>query len=141
MQKNHKNDSLLGITAFIGILFLIVFHLLAIFFYLYWFYWWLDTLVHFLGGFSLGLLAMWVDRKLTPYREIYFEEHFFRVFLAVFIISVFWEVFEVIVGYTDPSLGSLFWAGTLADITAGLLGGSLSIIILFYVGDLLKRDR
>ncbi|MGM0629114.1 MAG: hypothetical protein ACQESA_01695 [Patescibacteria group bacterium] len=140
MQKIHKNSSLLGVTASVGILFLIVFHLLAIFFYLYWFYWWLDTLMHFLGGFTFGLLAMWFDRKLLPYREIYFEESFFRVFIAVLTVAVFWEVFEFIIGYTDPSLGGLFWAGTFADITAGLLGGSLSVITLFYASGLLKKN-
>lgn len=132
---------MLGATAFIGVFSLLAFHFIAIFFYLYWFYWWLDMVMHFLGGLSLGLLILWFYRKLSPDKGVTFERSFFCVFGAVFVVALAWEIFEFFIGYTGPTLDAVYWIETLADIVSGLLGGSISVITLFYARHTFNKSR
>jgi uncharacterized membrane protein YjdF len=69
-------------------------HISALNFYLYWKFEWLDLVTHFLAGMWVSLISFWalkyliVDNNFTAV----------KVFVAVLVISIGWEVFELLAG-------------------------------------------
>lgn len=100
----------------------------------YFYIWWLDILLHFLGGLWVGILALYFLNK----RELS------GIFLLWFIlgvaalIGIFWEFLEFGLNQVWESLGKLAFfqpslEDTLADLLADLLGG-LGAFFLFRRG-------
>lgn len=98
-----------------------VIHVLAIEFYLYWEYLWLDIPMHLLGGITtvLGL-------SILPLFKIrFFEERntLRNTLFVVLCIGILWEVFEYVVGFSVYEPG--FVVDTVLDIIMDLIGGAL----------------
>ncbi len=111
--------------------FLVALHVIATAFYLYWFYWWLDTVMHLLGGLWTALFVIWLFGRCDFFTKLSFEKRFFFILICVFFVAVSWEVFELILENVDPSMGLIYWLDTFGDVTAGLLGGSLAAVLNF----------
>lgn len=88
-------------------------HILALEFFLYWTYLWLDIPMHLLGGavVSLGLLVCFPRVKL------------WLVLLFVLCVGCGWEVFEWVTGilYTETAP----FADTALDLVMDLVGGAV----------------
>lgn len=67
-------------------------HGLATLFYWYDAIWWFDIPMHFLGGFWVGAVALWVLGARAPGAP--FRRRLGVAFLAVAAVGVSWEVFE-----------------------------------------------
>ena len=84
--------------------------------------WYYDMIMHFLGGFWVGLVSFYfftfqgISSKLI-----------LRILSLVLIIGIGWELFEILVNdaFASNSFNSL---DTLSDIFFDLAGGSLSIL-------------
>src|SRR3989344_4332908 len=77
-----------------------VLHNLAYAFFWYWKYWWFDVLMHGLGGFFLGSIALWI---ITFEHPEYFKK-LLPLFAAVgvtFLVGVLWEVFEYVIAVSE----------------------------------------
>lgn len=89
---------LLLVTIFIATL-----HHLALTYFLYWTFDWFDILMHFLGGLTIGLFALYVF--FTSGYVKYPNDHWVVVLSvtvgAVLIVGLVWELWELFVGFTD----------------------------------------
>ena len=125
MSESHKEFPLLGAMVVLGLMFISILHVVSMSLYLYWFYWWLDTVMHLLGGAWVALATVWFFRYFVFYKKLSFNGRVLFIFLCVLSTTLLWELFELVVGYVDPSIGRDYWMGTFIDIVAGVLGGLL----------------
>lgn len=130
-----KNYSLLFV-AFSLILALGVLHFSAIVFYFYWTMWWFDTLMHFLGGLSLGVFLIWVFHvsgmfgQRAPNRR----QAFLTSLVSIAIIGVGWEIFEYVAGISTAEQNYALDTATdlVADMAGALLASFLGMSAVFY---------
>jgi hypothetical protein len=98
----------------------LILHLTALKYFLYWQIKWFDILVHFLGGLTVGALMV-VPIVFTRTKD------FLIVIVAVLgalIVSLLWEIFEYKIGLSR--LSHKFLSDTLKDIFSGVIGGFVS---------------
>jgi uncharacterized membrane protein len=84
--------------------------------------------MHFLGGFSLGLLSLWIvhlsglfGRRFPSLKQVLMTS-----FIFVLIAAVVWEVFEAYFGIANPSAGQSYWQDTISDLIFGLVGAIIA---------------
>lgn len=103
-----------------------ILHHSAFVYYWYWVYWWFDIVVHFLGGFFIGLSFIWMYRY--PFAS--FSHRYSREWLltlgVVCIVAGLWEIFEM-VGGISIATDTGFAFDTIIDICVGLFGGFLAL--------------
>lgn len=87
---------------------------------------WFDSLMHFLGGLSTGLFALWMwyvsglfGREMPNRKQI-----FITAMVCVCIVSVGWEFFEYVNGIANP-IGS-YPLDTFNDLIADFAGGIIA---------------
>ena len=125
-------------TAIISLFFIIlILHLWASFNSAYFYVWWLDLILHALGGFWLALVAMFFFSK----SEKTFSEAspYFIFILVLGLVSlggVFWEFFEYIFDmlFARRGFGRLIQLGvsdTMSDLLFDLVGGVLAQLIFW----------
>ena len=105
---------------------------LAMKFYWYSSIWWLDMLMHFFGGFWLGLTLIWfsLPKDISLTKQLFEKQNFkliLKILLGVLIVGVLWEIFEVIVNNNTLRL-SFNLLDTLSDICFDITGGSFAIL-------------
>lgn len=74
------------------IIFIFFANALANKFYWYSSIWYFDIVMHFLGGFAVGLLALYLTRTEEISKPVVL-----RVMLAVVLVGLGWEIFELVV--------------------------------------------
>src|SRR3989344_5035310 len=94
-------------------------NLIALKFYFYWTLGWYDYMMHFLGGFTLSILGVWLwgsERSLKS---------FLIVFLGVMILAIGFEIFEYLnnLNYLIPQN---YITDTTHDLIAGAFGAALA---------------
>ena len=103
-----------------------VLHSLAITFFLYWYYWWFDIPLHFLGGFCVGLLSLWIARQ--NFRRDFPVSSLQVLLVALMgaiVIGSAWELFEYIAGFTFDSMGN-YKLDVIKDLTMDAFGGYIA---------------
>jgi hypothetical protein len=112
------------IITFISILMLGALHQIGSALYLYWDIPWFDMLMHFLGGFSIGMLFVWawygsdmLGRRSMPARA----STVLATIAFVFAVGAAWEVFEYVFDIANPTGGN-YSLDTFNDFIADLLG-------------------
>ena len=128
-MMNRKKFSMYIVVFILSIL---VINLMAVKFYWYFSIWWFDMVMHFLGGFWIGLLFIWLfSSKAFSFLRLSFEEinikFIARTILFVLIIGVYWEAFEIVIN--NIIVGDKFnILDTLSDVFFDLAGGCFAII-------------
>ena len=92
-------------------------HILGNLFFLYWKFWWLDIVSHFLGGFWVGGSVLWIYTHFYPFKNNR-GEWLQIILLSVvsgFAIGMMWEIFEVLIGSTVLPNENYF-SDTIADL-------------------------
>jgi len=119
---------------FIGFfIFIAVLHLWAIATSGYYYIWWLDIALHFLGGFWLGSMGIYLLSRINF--ELNSTAFIFLILLALVSLGgVFWEFFEY--GYDKifaarglGPLAQIDIGDTMGDLLMDLLGGILAHFI------------
>jgi len=106
------------------IFFILVINFLANKFYWYYSVWYLDMIMHFLGGFWLGLLFLYFSSIQKDLNSIV------RILLFVLFIGIGWEIYEVLVN--DIFARNPFnFLDTISDIFFDLSGGACAILYYF----------
>jgi len=115
---------------------IVALHALALYFSWYWSIWWYDIVVHFLGGFWVGGLALWFCffRKSSNTTLGNLKVYIISI-LAVIVIGVLWELFEFsldtfVVFQTNNVLDTI---SDLAADVAGALTASILIMNKKYI--------
>ncbi len=105
-------------------------HKFALSFSLYWTLSWYDIMMHFLGGFLVGLGALFLFFGSGYIKATQKIQESFLIFLilifTVLVIGLTWELWELFVGFTDV-ISDL--NDTLLDLTMDILG---CIAVFFY---------
>ncbi len=123
-MDNIDRKKLLKTLAYL-IFIIFILHFLANKFYWYYSIWYFDMIMHFLGGFWLGLGVFYV----FPPKENSIN-FIFKILLLVLLVGVGWEVYEVLVN--DVIARNPFnFLDTLSDIFFDLSGGLCAILYLW----------
>lgn len=103
------------------IFFILIVNFLANKFHWYFSVWYLDMIMHFLGGFWVGLLALYIFPLTEKSSHI-----IWKVLSFVFIVGIGWEIFEMIVN--DVIAKNPFdLLDTSSDIFFDLAGGAFAV--------------
>lgn len=112
--------------------FILLGHGLALWFDLYYLFWWLDDALHFLGGMWVALvfnfLIKYFGLDLTG-------AHARLAFLVIFLgltalAGVLWEFFEFGVNRYIVHIGFITYEDTLSDLFFDLLGGAVGFFLI-----------
>lgn len=105
--------------------------------YLYFFYWWFDLLLHFLGGVWVAVSFLWLYFYSNILGKPSLERR--RIFLATIVaflvVAVGWEIFEIAIGQILEDPNYVF--DTVTDIIIGGLGAFVAYI--YFVFNFLNR--
>lgn len=104
---------------------------------LYWYssIWWFDVLMHFLGGFWLGLVFLWLIYKDLDKKNLA-KDNFIKIVLGVLFVGFGWEIYEIVVNdLLAKNTFDLF--DTSTDMIADLMGGISAYLIFKNIS---KRD-
>lgn len=106
-------------------------HIIGMYLYLYWSYWWFDILTHFLGGLSGGLAVYWVlfCSGLFWKKPVNFFVMMLFTVACLLVAGVAWEVFEYVYDIADASEGYLL--DTSIDLIMDILGAVSAALIGF----------
>lgn len=118
-------------------------HILATFNYWYWTYLWLDIPMHFLGGFWVAMISVYlISAYQFPISNESLKQNFLSFLIVILsfvaLIGIFWEFYEFL---NDFFLSSKNYtqilqqgaADTIADLFFDLLGGTVFIIIFKFL--------
>lgn len=105
-------------------------------FHWYFSVWYFDMPMHFWGGVSVGLMAVWLFLK----RNIVFSiKNILWLLSLVFVVGFLWEIFEVI--FNNMIAGTSFdLLDTISDLFFDLLGG-MSAFLFFKIGDYVCKTK
>jgi len=96
-------------------------HKMALSFHLYWSVWWFDILLHFLGGVTIGVIALFVF--FTSGYIKYPSRHQIVVLSivlgSVFIVGLVWELWELFAGFSNVIEDC---GDTITDLVVDLIG-------------------
>lgn len=102
-------------------------HFLALAFFWYWTYWWLDILMHFLGGLLVGFAVLWFFFSPSRHAMTFGVGRALVVILAsVIVVGVLWEAWEAYAGiirWPDEWLDSMF------DVFSDIAGSLAALVI------------
>ena len=97
---------------------------LAIMLYLYWTSFWYDYMMHFLGGVSIAVMAMWLLGVNERNRK-----NFWPVLIVVMAVGVGWEIFEYFIKAVPSPLQS-YKVDTTHDLIMDAIGGVVAYFTL-----------
>jgi len=114
-------------------------HVTALIFSLYWVYWWLDIVMHFLGGLLVAMFGIWFYEKFQ--KETLFNGEDYKVLLNVIIfvtiVGLFWETFELFFDATSTTKVA-YVRDTIFDFVMNTVG---TITGFFYAKYIIKKIR
>lgn len=111
---------------------------------LYWYssIWYFDIIMHFLGGFWLGIFLIWLFSFRNPSLGFYLGEPngikvwidwklIAKIVFAVLFIGIIWEFYEIVVNdnFAQQPFNTL---DTLSDVFFDLAGGISALFYLFF---------
>lgn len=115
------------------IFFIFLLNYLAMEFYWYSSIWYLDMPMHFLGGFWLGLIAIF----LFSLRDDILKS-IFKILFVVLFLGIGWEVFEIVVNnYITQNYFN--YVDTISDISFDLAGGLFAV--LYYLKNIMSAEE
>ena len=122
-----KHIILLSIVVFSVLL--LGLHMAAEHYYFYWTYWWFDIVMHGLGGFIIGSLALWIlTYEYSPVPQLA-PARLMTAIVIVFLIGALWEVFEYVVGSNLYEIFDSYALDTVMDLAMDLCGALIAFAL------------
>ncbi|MFA6324652.1 MAG: hypothetical protein WCX46_00245 [Candidatus Paceibacterota bacterium] len=107
------------------VFFIFLVNCIALRFHWYSSIWWFDMLMHFMGGFWLGLVFI-----LLFWNKIFDFNLILKIILGVLFIGLGWEFFEITVNhFTIKEYFNVL--DTISDICFDIAGGIFAILYFF----------
>lgn len=118
-------------TAFVLVIFFGVLHFIAETFYFYWTIWWFDKMMHFLGGFTGGIIAFWllIDSGLFFKNFPKKDTLIFSTLFLVLFFGIAWELFEYTNGIARAVGG--YAQDTFFDLLLDATGAVLACLVVW----------
>lgn len=118
-------------STFFLIIIIAILHILAIKYYWYFYFPWIDLIMHFLGGFWVALALLWIVHfsGAARFDGAGFRYFFYPAIIITLIVAVGWEVFEYIFRLTQ--MGNNYGRDTVGDILMGLLGAAAASLYTY----------
>ena len=135
-----------GILLFLIIIFVVIagVNSFALENFLYWELPWLDIPMHFLGGFWLGLGALWLYYLSGSFKNIS-DDHrrkgyaLFLSFASAFVLGNVWEIYEFGMDLIADRASQYDMLDTLSDLFLDVLGGTLAAVMFISGGNYKKE--
>jgi hypothetical protein len=120
------------------LVFIAALHNVASFFYFYWTLWWFDIFMHFLGGFWIASVCLWI------FYSNYFRQSsrpsrvrlFVFAVLSSIVLGLAWETFELVAGII---LFPEYIPDSSLDMVMDTIGGVFAY--LFYIRNYYLNDE
>ena len=112
---------LLTILAYL-IFFIFILHFAATKFYWYYSLWYLDIIMHFLGGIWIGLASIYIFQP----KEFFFSTTL-KILFVVLLVGIGWEIYEFLVNDTLAQ-NPMDFPDTFSDLFFDLFGGFCAIL-------------
>ena len=106
--------------------------------YLYWTVWWIDMVVHFFGGLTVGLAVMWLCSYGMDFKNWSLKKILTFSVIGSLLVGVMWELYELYFGITLLRDGMVYWIDTSSDLLMDMVGGIFGFL---YVSRLLKKYK
>jgi len=118
-MKKHKIPILIIVLG----IFISVVHSVSLLNSLYFLFWWLDIIMHFLAGVLISLSVMWIYQKHTNnyVRPSFDHVILLNIFLFALTIGLVWESFELLLGVFFVE-NSTYVKDTILDFIMNSLG-------------------
>jgi hypothetical protein len=97
--------------------------------YFYWMYWWYDIMMHFLGGFLVAGIALWVFVRFSKGDARDARRAFYVAIATGIVVGILWEYFEFIFKLPQPGVTNIV-ADTTLDLVMDIIGASAVWIVL-----------
>jgi hypothetical protein len=94
--------------------------------YLYWKYWWMDVVMHSLGGILIGGVSLFISQD--EFIPVFQKRPYFSVLFFALAVAISWEVFEWVYTIYDSDN---YVADTVSDITFGVSFAVLTVLLLW----------
>ena len=136
MLKNTLSKLFIKELIFCSIA-VLFFHVMALEYYLYWNIDWFDIFMHFLGGATMGFLALYSFFTSGYIPKIVEQKNnlvivFCLVILFTLVVGLTWELWELFVGFSDILEDK---GDAILDLIMDTLG---AIAVFFYAKNKLK---
>ncbi|KKQ34370.1 MAG: hypothetical protein US50_C0051G0008 [Candidatus Nomurabacteria bacterium GW2011_GWB1_37_5] len=117
------------------IIFIFIVNTLAMKFHWYYTFWWFDLVMHFLGGFWVGLSALWlIFLRFKVINSLFLERLlpiFIVSFLSVLLVGILWEFFEISID-TLITFNPQDLTDTLSDLVMDLIGSFVASMYFIF---------
>lgn len=127
MNKN----SLLLLSA-LSIVILLILHLFALSYALYWIFPWLDSIMHIIGGaWIVFTVGAWMHKQ---HGAISWSRFFLYSMIAILVIGSLWELGEFIIDHIfGTQLFNISLSEAFRDMMYNTIGGLLSWLLLYFI--------
>src|ERR1035437_2047285 len=98
-------------------------------FYLHWSLWWIDIILHLLGGLCVSLFVLWFSnfKNWTPTKILA------TALVSAILVGILWEVYEQYVGLTFLSDGTRYFMDTGSDLMMDCVGGIFGFLYTLHL--------
>ncbi len=104
--------------------------------YLQWTIWWVDIILHFLGGLAVALFAFWIGSSRSSLKNWSKRKILLTALISAIVVGILWELCELYFGLTFLSDGIKYWTNTGSDLLMDVVGGVFGFIL---INNLLKK--
>ncbi len=115
--------------------FMLFVQLAALYWHLYFQFWWLDIPMHMLGGLWIALFGLSIYYRSSRFEGREHSKGFILVFSVALTLSIglFWEIYEFFVDHAVGDSGREL-ADTLADLVNDLIGALFGAFVFIRGG-------
>jgi len=115
--------------SFFTILFIAILHISALQLHWYFTHRWIDIVIHIIGGFWVALTTIWLMARFKHIETIegYKRKTLLIILFVVAIVSIAWELFELLSGNTFLHTSN-FWTDSASDVINNFLGGMIAYL-------------
>lgn len=120
---------LIGLLILAGAIF--VLNEIAVERYLYWYFWWYDIMMHFLGGVVIGGIAVWMQLRFFPLASP--RAIVLTVLASIVLVGTGWEIFEYFIDPTYAQQADIVF-DTALDLIMDTLGALVAALTITTIG-------
>lgn len=128
-MQTGTTRTLIGLLILAGAIFIL--NEVAVERYLYWYFWWYDIMMHFLGGVVIGGIAVWMQLRLLPAASS--RTTMITVLASIALVGIGWEIFEYVIDPTYAEQPGIVF-DTALDLVMDTIGALIAALVITTIG-------